>query len=50
MKTYAVLLTLEDHPNDTGQHAREDTILNDVVQAITERGYENVTIISSDRH
>jgi len=50
MITYAVLLTLEDHPDPaTGQHTRHDTLQNDITAAIEARGYENVTIHSTDR-
>lgn len=51
MITYAILLTLEDHPDpNTGQHTRHDTLCNDITAAIETHGYENVTIISTDRH
>ena len=50
MRTHAVLLTLSSYPDDKGVHPRTDTVAGDVVAALEERGYEDVTVVSQDVH
>lgn len=50
MRTHALLLKLTAYPDDQGDHPRRDTVANDVVHALEERGYEDVEIVSQDVH
>lgn len=43
-------MTFTSYPEDDGTHPRSDTVANDVVRAVAERGYEDVTIVSQDIH
>lgn len=50
MRTHALLIKLSAYPDNDGVHPRTDTVANDCIRAIEERGYEDVEVISQDVH